>query len=71
MCGGRLTLNNITTPEFGNQVGTSGIGQFGEAADLKMQTTEVEDLKAMTTVGETLRELIHDVTVVNTVVWRM
>ena len=49
-------------------MGSSSIGQLGEAADLKMQTTEVEEPKAVTTVWETLRELIHDVTVMNTIV---
>ena len=51
MCGGRRTLTDVPTPEFGNQMGTSGIGQFGEAADLKMQTTEVEEPKSVKTVG--------------------
>ena len=68
MRGGRLTLTDVTTPKFGNEMGSSSIGQLGEAADLKMQTTEVEEPKAVTTVWETLRELIHDVTVMNTIV---
>ena len=45
----------------------SGIGQFGEAADLKMQTAEVEKSQAMAAKGETSRNSVNDMTVMNTV----
>ena len=66
-----LPFGDIATPEIRNQVGASGIGQFGEAADLEMQSAEVEKSQAMVAKWKTLRELIHDVTVMNTVLWGM
>ena len=69
MHGGRLTRTDITTPEFGDQMGARSIGEFRQAADLEMQTTEVEEPKSMTTIWETLRESIHDMTVMDTILW--
>ena len=68
---GGLTFGDITTPEIWNQVGASGIGQFGEAADLKMQTAEVEKSQGMVAKGKTFRNSIHDMTVMNMVVGGM
>ena len=36
MRGGRLTRTDITTPEFGDQMGARSIGEFRQAADLEM-----------------------------------
>ena len=68
---GGLPFGDFATPKIWNQVGASGIGQFGEAADLKMQTAEVEKFKVMAAKGETCRNSIHDMTVMNTVLWGM
>ena len=62
-----LPFGDIAAPEIWNQVGASGIGQFREAADLKMQTAEVEKSQAMAAKGETCRNSVHDMTVMNTV----
>ena len=68
---GGLPFGDIAMPEIWNQMGASSIGQFGEAANLEMQSAEVEKSQAMAAKGKTLRELIHDVTVMNTVLWGM
>ena len=52
-------------------MGASGIGQFGEAADLKIKAAEVEQSQPMAAKEKTLRNLVHDVTVMNTVVGRV
>ena len=64
MCRGGLTGRQVTCPELGKKGGASSIGEFGDARNLEVETTKVDEPDPVAAIGYMFQDRIHDVLVI-------
>ena len=66
MCRRGLTGRQVTCPELGKKSGASSIGEFGDARNLEVDMTQVDEPDSVAAVGYMFQDRIHDVLVIFT-----